>query len=190
MALLVEAAREIVAFVHDQGWSCCIVGGMALQNWGQARTTADVDICLLTGLGEERLFVRLLLANFAARVANASEFAEQNRVLLLAASNRVGIDVALAWTPFEEKMLARAELIEYEPGILLPTATAEDLIVTKAFAARPQDWVDVRGILERQLGQLDWDYIRRELAPLCELKEEPEILDELERMRAAVDAER
>ena len=189
MTLLVDAAQEFVAFSRLHGWSCCIVGGLALQHWGESRTTADVDICLLTGLGTESAFLSPILANFAPRIANAHEFAERNRVLLLTATNRVGVDVALAWSPFEEKMLVRAVEREYEPGIMLPTATADDLIVTKAFAARPQDWVDVQGILVRQRGRLDWNYIRRELSALCELKEAPEIVDELERLREKLDAE-
>jgi len=189
MTLLVEAASEFIAFSRSQGWSCCIVGGLALQHWGESRTTADVDICLLTGLGNESMYLTSLLAEFEPRIANADKFAERSRVLLLSAANRVGVDVALAWSPFEEKMLARAIEREYEPGIMLPTATAEDLIVTKAFAARPQDWVDVQGILARQRGRLGWTYIHRELSALCELKEAPEIVEQLERMRLLLDAE-
>ncbi len=33
-------------------------------------------------------------------------------------------------------------------------------------------------------GKLDWDYVREQLAPLAELKGEPEILDQLARRRA------
>jgi len=35
----------------------------------------------------------------------------------------------------------------------------------------------------RQTGKLDWNYIRDQLGPLAELKEAPEILDELEGRR-------
>ena len=59
---------------------------------------------------------------------------------------------------------------------------AEDLIVHKAFAARPQDWVDVEGVILKQRGQLAWPQIRADLTPLAELKEAPEILTELERV--------
>ena len=67
--------------------------------------------------------------------------------------------------------------------------SAEDLLVMKAFASRPLDWNDVRGILVRQgTRKLDWRYIREELTPLCELKEEPEILRRLEALRKEVGA--
>jgi hypothetical protein len=53
----------------------------------------------------------------------------------------------------------------------------------KAFAARAKDWLDVEGIIVRQTGKLDWTYIRQQLHPLTELKEAPEIMDELDRRR-------
>jgi hypothetical protein len=31
---------------------------------------------------------------------------------------------------------------EFAPDIILPTCSAEDLFVMKAFASRPQDWID------------------------------------------------
>lgn len=62
-----------------------------------------------------------------------------------------------------------------------------DLIVLKAFADRPKDWVDVDGIIIRQSAQLDWAYVRAQLAPLAELKEAPEILDRLDRRRIELD---
>ena len=54
----------------------------------------------------------------------------------------------------------------------------------KAFAARPRDWTDVEGVMVRHADQLDWGYIRAQLVPLLELKEEPEIWAQLERVRA------
>jgi hypothetical protein len=59
----------------------------------------------------------------------------------------------------------------------------------KAFAARHRDWSDVEGILVRQKSHLDWEYIRRELSALCELKEAPEIMEELKKMRESLDLE-
>ena len=66
---------------------------------------------------------------------------------------------------------------------MLRTCSAEDLIVFKAFADRPKDWVDVDGVIIRQSGQLDWGYVRTHLAPLAELKDAPEIMDRLEKRR-------
>lgn len=54
-----------------------------------------------------------------------------------------------------------------------------DLVVHKAFAARPQDWADIKGVILRQRGRLDWRQIWTELQDLAALKEAPELLDEL-----------
>jgi len=56
--------------------------------------------------------------------------------------------------------------------------------VLKAFAGRGQDWVDVERTIVRQTGRLDWDYIYEQLRPLAELKQAPEIVDQLKERRA------
>jgi hypothetical protein len=95
----------------------------------------------------------------------------------------VGIDIALGGLPFEERVVERASAFTYPPDISLVTCSAEDLIVMKSFAGRGQDWVDVERVITRQAGALDWRYIREQLTPLAQLKEEPEIVHALERRR-------
>ena len=59
------------------------------------------------------------------------------------------------------------------------TCSAEDLIVYKAFADRPRDWIDVEGVLLRQQGRLDLELVFAELMPLSDAKESPEIVRRL-----------
>ncbi|MCL2709485.1 MAG: nucleotidyltransferase [Planctomycetaceae bacterium] len=100
----------------------------------------------------------------------------------MTASNGVGIDFSLGGFPFEQNAVERSSLFDYAEGYKLRTCSAEDLVVFKAFAARDQDWADIWGILERQKGKLDIDYILENLRPLCELKEAPEIEERLKTM--------
>jgi hypothetical protein len=79
-------------------------------------------------------------------------------------------------------MVERASWFDYSTNCSLLTCSAEDLIVLKAFADREVDWGDIRGIVGRQGERLDYQYVTRELRPLCELKEEPEIMDKLDRV--------
>jgi hypothetical protein len=178
-----RAAADLQRRCEDRGWRFCLIGGIALQRWGEPRETIDVDVTLLTGFGHEEEFVRELLGWYEARVPEPMAFALANRVLLLQATSGVGIDVALGGMPFEESAVARATPYEFAAGIFLLTASAEDLIVMKAFAARPKDWVDVEGIVIRQGEAIDWNYIEYYLQPLVALKEEPEILEHLARIR-------
>ena len=186
---VLRAAQDVQSFCESKGWKFCIIGGLALIRWGEPRETVDVDITLLTGFGEEQQFVSAILARYAPRIPDASQFAIDHRVLLVRSERGVGIDIALGALPFEEKAIARSTLFDFANGLRLRTCSAEDMIVFKAFAARPKDWIDVEGILIRQAATLDWNYIRRELQPLVELKGRPEILSELETKRRSITRE-
>ena len=176
MNALFQAAKEIADFMDAREWRYCVIGGLAVMRWGEPRTTQDVDLTLLTGFGEEERYVDDLLAGFGSRGADPRGQALVHRVLLLAAANGVGVDVALAGFPFEEEIMRRASIFEYDAGCRLKTCSAEDLVVAKAFADRPKDWLDVEGILIRQGNKLDVGLVLRLLAPLCELKGTPEIV--------------
>lgn len=180
---VIQAAAELQAVCQSQGWQFCFIGGLALQRWGEPRETVDADLTLLTGFGGEEPFIQVLLQHFEGRIPDAAQFARERRVLLLRSHKGVGLDVALAGLPFEELLVQRSSSFDYPPKIALRTCSAEDLVVLKAFAGRGQDWVDVERIIVRQTGKLDWNYIRDQLRPLAELKETPEILDQLERRR-------
>ena len=186
---VLTAATELQSFLRSKQWSFGIIGGIALVRWGEPRTTVDVDVTLLTGFGGEEQYIDTLLAEFQSRVNNPKAFAIQNRILLLQAANGIGLDVALGGLPFEERVISRVTEFDYGSGVLLLTASAEDLVVLKAFAGRPQDWVDVEGILIRQADSLDWSLIVDELTPLCELKESPETVDQLLALRDQLAAE-
>lgn len=183
MLEVIRAAHELQSLCTAEGWRFCLIGGLALQRWGEPRETIDVDLTLLTGFGDEAPFIQTLLAHFEPRIEHAAAFALAHRVLLLRAKSGVGLDIALGGLPFEESVVARASGFAFPSGVQLRTCSAEDLVVMKAFAARPRDWIDVEGIIVRQTGKLDWNYIHRQLAPLAELKEEPRILSELEQRR-------
>ncbi len=187
MNAVIRAAAELQGVCVAAGWRFCFIGGLAVQRWGEPRETVDVDLTLVTGFGGEERFVSALLERFEARIENAAEFARTKRVLLLKAKSGVGLDIALGGLPFEEQAVGRSSLFTFPSDVPLRTCSAEDLIVLKAFADRPKDWVDVDGIIIRQTGRIDWDYVREQLAPLAELKDALEILDHLERRRALLE---
>lgn len=171
---------ELQKFCDQRQWRFCFIGGVAVQRWGEPRFTADADMTLLTGFGDELPFVSELLVHFAPRRPDALEFALKNRVLLLRASNQIPLDVALGGLPFEENSIRRASAFRFPTGQSVTTCSAEDLLVYKVFAAREKDWLDVDGILARQWGKLNLDLVLGELTPLLQLQERPESLTRLE----------
>lgn len=189
MKQVLEAAAELSRFFESRGWQFCIIGGLAVVRWGRARVTADVDATLLTGFGAEAGFVSELLQAYSPRRDDASEFALATRILLLQSASGVGIDVALAGFPFEQRAVDRGSQYSYTPEVTLQTCSAEDLIVLKAFAGRPRDWGDIEGVILCQGETLDWELIVQELTHLCELIETRDPLDHLIQLRDELSAE-
>lgn len=173
MTPLFRSAVALEAILTELGHRYCIIGGVALQRWGAPRSTLDVDLTLLVDFGAERLAADALLSVFSARIDNAAEFATLHRVLLVRDASGTPLDVAFGAMPFEERAVERSSLYELAPGASIRTCSAEDLVVHKVFAGRPQDWVDVASILTRT-PRLDWTQIEEELQPLLELKEDAE----------------
>lgn len=184
---LLRAAAAVEAVCKEHGWRHCFIGGLALQRWGEVRFTKDADATVFTGYGNELSFIKPLLDRFKSRIADAANFAEQRRILLLESDESVGIDIALGALPFEEAMVNRATSFMFPPDVSLTTCSAEDLVITKTFSGRGQDWIDIERILVRQQGQLDWTLIKTELNQLLPLKEAEDHLTQLLALREQVD---
>ncbi len=178
---VLDAALAAQAACEKLGLSFCVIGGVALQRWGEPRFTADADISVLVEPGKELLVAEALLSELPARIDDALAFAARTRVVLARSAGNVGIDIVLAGLPFEARVIRRASPWSLGDGNLLHTCSAEDLLVMKVFAARDKDWADVTSVLERQGEKLDFDLIRRELVPLLDAKGEPDLANELER---------
>jgi hypothetical protein len=183
MNLVFQAAASLQNFLRGQEWRFCFIGGLAVQHWGEPRITRDVDVTLLAGFGNEETFIQALAKRFQPRVPDFWEKALRARVVLLQDENGIGLDIALGALPFEERAIQRSQEVRFLGEWTLRICSAEDLIVMKALAGRPRDWLDVETMLIRQEIKLDWQYIIRELKPLTELAEKPDVMKELERLR-------
>jgi hypothetical protein len=169
---VLAAAKEALDFLASRGWSACLIGGLAVQRWGEPRSTRDADLTVVVELGEEEPMIRALLGRFRPRLENALEFALRSRVVLIQSDAGPPVDIALGGLPFEHRVVDRSTSYDFGGGATLRTCSAEDLVVYKAFAGRDQDWADIDRVLARQRGNLDLEAIRSELSPLLELKED------------------
>jgi hypothetical protein len=181
---LLEAALHLQDLLDSWNWRFCVIGGIAVLRWGQARFTRDVDLALLTGFGHEDDYILpLIRAGYTGRIRDAEEFARRHRVLLLTSPNGISVDIALAALPFEAQAIERATPFEFAPGFSIRTCSAEDLIVLKLFAFRQQDLADVESIAAQHGESIDWMYMMDNLRPLAEAKDDPAIMTTLERLR-------
>jgi hypothetical protein len=186
MSALFDAARDLQTLLETRGWRFCFIGGIAVLRWGEPRFTRDADVTLLCPFGgEDEVSAPLLDSGYRGRIPDAREFARRNRVLLLQSSDGVPIDIALAALPFEEGVVERSSLFEFEARSALRTCSAEDLMILKLFAFRPRDVLDAETVVIRQRAALDWQYIATNLEPLAEAKGQPEIMATVEKLRRA-----
>jgi hypothetical protein len=72
--------------------------------------------------------------------------------------------------------LAAAAAAVLAPGVVVRTCSAAHLVVYKLVAARPQDLVDMTGIVRRQGARLNVEFVRRWGREFAELKEDPDLL--------------
>ncbi|MFH1516497.1 MAG: hypothetical protein ABIH17_01325 [Pseudomonadota bacterium] len=177
---LLAAAEELQAFCTRAGWKFCFIGGIAVQHWGEARLTRDADLTVFTGVGDEPHYVDTLLAGFGSRMQGMRDFALRHRVLLLRASNGIPLDISLGALDFENKAAERSLAVEIADNVRLRLCSPEALIVFKVFAGRPQDWLDIEGVVAKSGARIDWDEVRADLRLLLELKHDTESAQRLE----------
>jgi len=179
---LIRLAVKVCRVIQRLKIPGCCIGGVALQRWGEVRQTVDVDLTVLAPLGTEGLVIDQLLTQFQPRISEARQFAMETRVLLLQSDDYLGIDVSLGAFPYEVRVIERSSHWQVSPYGRIRTCSAEDLVVLKAFANRPQDWIDIERVIIRQGPRLDRRLILTELTPLAELKEDPGILQDLQQL--------
>lgn len=184
---LLQAAVEVQSVLTDLGHRFCIIGGLAVSRWGEPRTTQDVDVSLLVEIGDEQRVSKKVLSRLRPRFPYSLDLALKQRIILAVAANDVGVDIALASFPFEYRVIERASSWKLNRTTTITTVSAEDLVVLKAFAGRPKDWQDIRGVLIRQQDKLNWATIEQELHELTELRPEEDMLGRLTEIRHQIE---
>ncbi|MFG0256038.1 MAG: nucleotidyl transferase AbiEii/AbiGii toxin family protein [Rhodopirellula sp. JB053] len=172
-----ESAVALQAYLDSNQFKFCFIGGIAVQRWGEPRVTEDIDLTVLAEFGAERSIIEPLLNRYQSRHPDPLSFATQARILLLSDALGNDIDLSIGGLPFEHRVHARSSVWGVPTTGSIRTCGAEDLVTLKAFASRPQDWIDVEKIIIRQNDRLDRRLILEELTVLADLKEEPEIVD-------------
>jgi hypothetical protein len=144
--------------------------------------TTDIDAVVLGDAVDTAKLLRLLARHAVRpRIEGAEAFAEKNLVLLLRhVPSGVDLDLSLGWTDFEREAIASSTLAAYGRASY-PMARAEDLVVFKALAARPKDIEDAAALILMH-PTIDLARVRRRLAELAALAEEPALVEALDQV--------
>ena len=172
---LVGAVRDLSGALADLGAPAMIIGGIAVIARGIPRQTVDVDAAVWAEhLDLDRLLDTLARHHIVPRVPEAKRFALERQVVL-ARHEPTGtpLEISLAWLPFEREALDRATPVEFG-GIVVPVATAEDLVIYKAVAWRDRDRADIERLVVRHGRTMDLARVRRIVQELSNALDEPE----------------
>jgi len=177
MNLQLNAAWETHQFFDKEGIRYAIMGGIAVQHWGEPRFTRDVDVTIMIPSGQEEEVLKKILSVFSPRIPDALEFALKHRICLVKNKEGCEIDISLGIPGYEEEMMRRTVECDLGEGCIVRICSAEDLIIHKAVAGRPQDLFDIEGIIMRQGDKLEVKYIRKWLKEFSYLLESKEIIE-------------
>jgi hypothetical protein len=175
---IAAALRDAAKVVASHPGRAAVIGGIAVIARGVPRLTRDIDIAIAgTDLSVGDLANELSRAGIEPRIEDALAFAEENQVLLARhRESGVDIDVSRAWLPFEIEALAAASS-EALAGVRISIAQAEDLIIFKAIAWRPQDQQDVERLLALHGDRIDLQRVRRHVKELGDALEVDRLRD-------------
>jgi hypothetical protein len=144
-----------------------VIGGIARGNWAQPRNTDDVDVIVDSASLEPLIHAAATvgLVTIPHEVA-ALAVAEMTRLRLPEhPSGPVHLDVIAASHPYYGRVIARSSVVTMG-GLTFRVASAEDIIILKVLADRPQDRADVIAIIDAQRDALDRNVLRSEAADL------------------------
>ena len=160
---ILKTLQRLITLFEKNRIDYMIIGGYALPFYGRIRTTVDLDLAVAVKTREEfNVLLNLLrAADFEPTICSPSN------PLIVAVDRKERIEFEL-WTKpdgivFDEQTLSRRRKAQLGDEVSAWVISAEDFIVTKL--ARPDrgaiDEQDVKSVLVREEGKLDWGYLEK-----------------------------
>ncbi len=133
-----------------------IVGAIPVHFYGRPRTSADIDLVLISHVSKGKL--REVLANRYTLYYNGKAVMK-----FIDSITGTGIDILFPNTAgLSQESLKRLKRVEVD-GVQITIPCPEDYIITKLKARRPDtfDFSDVMSVLLKMGEKIDWDYLMK-----------------------------
>lgn len=176
---------DTVDFLESQELPHALVGGLAASLRGRTRVTEDADFVVVCSVDRALELAESLDGQPFELLFPEFEQVIRRSFILPLRHRETGIvvDLAIGVSGLEQQVVSRATLVTIGDR-QFPVATAEDLILMKMIAGRPQDDQDVRGIVSIAHDSLDWNYCLR----VAEQLEQAVGIDMVEQIRRLKDS--
>jgi hypothetical protein len=156
-----EILRIVCEFLNKNKTQYAIVGGVAVMYHGVPRTTVDIDIIMQ--MEDEQIPTFAEFLNSSGFVSSAIDiraaFAENSHSTFFFKDTLLRLDIQGVNSAFDKMTLDRAIEVNLF-GTLVRIGSIEDTFVNKILFQGEQDLRDALGILKRNSGNLDFEYIR------------------------------
>jgi hypothetical protein len=166
VAALADTLRELEAAFRTVGVRWYVFGAQAVAVHGAPRATQDLDVTVvLESRSRRELRDALMAGGFEDRFPEIAEELLRDGLVLPVRHVPSGfdIDVVIAGTPIEALAADRAERRNLA-GVVVPVASATDVVIAKCIAGRPLDMQDVGALLA--CGRVSEQSVRETLSAL------------------------
>jgi hypothetical protein len=160
---ILRSIQRLLRILEENDVAYMVIEGYALPFYGRIRTTIDIDLAVAIKTEEElnRLRSWLQQNNFEVTVGSF-----QNPVIVVL-DKRENVEIELWLKPdgivFDDEALRRRRKMKLDENVEAWVVSPEDFIVNK-LSRRDRgavDEQDVKSVLVRQEGKLDWQYLNR-----------------------------
>lgn len=156
-----------------------IIGGIAVSVYGEPRLTFDIDVNIILNIGDIDFFLKSAKKyGFTPLSCDINNFVKTTAVIPMEFSkdNLFGrCDFIIAQNSLEFSAIKRARLKKIF-SMKIKLITPEDLVLHKITSTRARDLEDLQGILIRQSGKLDMEYINSWLKKVAVANKQPKLL--------------
>lgn len=176
MNRLERTLLDVTSRLGRAGVGYALVGGLAVSARSEPRFTRDVDLAVAVpdDAAAEALVRSFVNAGFSVVAVVEQEATGRLATVRLLppgeSDEGVVVDLLFASSGVEAEVVQSADRIAVLPGAELPVATLAHLVALKVLASdetRPQDEIDLRGLLHEATGA-DVDEARRVLGLITE----------------------
>lgn len=152
---LALALRRICADLKASGARYALVGGLAVSARAEPRLTRDVDVAVAVADDAEAEHLVFALQARGYTVRSSVEQTRNRRLatvrLIPPVEGGTVVDLLFSTCGIEPEIVDQAEQLSILPGLVVPVARVEHLIVMKLLSrddrTRPQDLDDIRALL-------------------------------------------
>lgn len=167
--------------VIETDYKGMIIGGIAVITLGYPRVTTDIDATIFVSPDDlPALFERLRGQRIIPRIEDAISFAKTNHVLLMKhQESGIDIDISIAILPFEEEAISNCRVVDFA-GVKIAIPRAEDMVIYKMVAYRPEDLRDIEELLLRYIDTINLRRVKKVVSQFANILERPEMVKNLE----------